>query len=438
MTNESPEDLNDFLAAPDSVRMNEAERKKYKLRKAQEEAERQQELNSKSKTPPSIEDFLADLRRVASDPDLNPFWEDKTLGQKRYKRFGQWSMEQLEAEFGQFEHAKQVAGLADKPGTRTQKAARASQSRKEHIGRYQERYMHPHVYDPGERELSHVECIVSISDTHATFLDPFTWFCFLRTIQELEPDYVYLNGDILEGAAISRHPKIPGWSVSMGMEFGFCREMMRQIREVYDGELIWGSGNHGLDRVAMYLSQLSGPLNGLGLSVGEVPDLRFDRLAGVEQYGVKLAQGGTIASPVGTEDHLPGTLFHGFNLVYHGHALGATPYLSELRDHGYSGQSGHTHRAGMAFATEERGGARCWMSTPMGCVPRAGRAYMFKKRNTGWQQGFGVCFMHPGGRVHQYPVVTSGGVCVIEGKVYENNFAEEPDPQKLWLPDFKL
>jgi len=437
MTDE-PHDLSSFLSAPDSVRKNEAELKKYHLRKAEEAAEEERERNSKIKEPPTTEDLLADMRRVASDPQTNPFYKDKTLSRKRYKRFGRWYISFLEQEFGQFEHAKQVAGLADQPGTRTAKAARAQQSRREHGGRYQERYMHPHVYDPDERGLCDVECVVSISDTHATFLDPFTWWCFLRTIQELEPDYVYLNGDILEGAAISRHPKIPGWSVPMSMEFAFAREMMRQIREVYDGELIWGSGNHGLDRIAMYLSQVSGSLSGLGIKVGDVEELRFDRLAGVAEYGVKLAQGGTIASPVGTEDHLPGTLFHDFYLIYHGHALGQTPALTELRDHGYSGQSGHVHRAGMAFATEERGGARSWMSTPMGCVPRAGRSYMFKKRNTGWQTGFGVCFVHPGGRVHQYPVVTSEGICVIEGKVYENPGLGEPDPQQLWLPDFKL
>lgn len=431
MTDESPKDLNEFLSAPDSLRLNEAERKKYHLRKAEEAAEEEREKNSKLKDPPTTEDLLADMRRVAGDSAVNPFWADKTLSRKRYKRFGRWYIKFLEKEFGQFEHAKQVAGLADQPGTRTQKAARAEQSRREHAGRYQERYMHPHVYDPKDRELSQVECIVSISDTHATFLDPFTWFCFLRTIQELKPDIVYLNGDILEGSAISRFPKIPGWSVPVSMEFAFAREMVRQIRLIFDGDLIWGSGNHGLDRWAMYLSQVAD-------AIADLPELRFDHLAGVEEYGVKLAQGGTIASPAGTEDHLPGILFHGFYQVYHGTALGQTPALTELRDHGYSGQSGHVHRAGMAFATEERGGARSWMTTPMGCVPRAGRSYLAKKRNTGWQTGFGVCFMHPGGRVHQYPIVTSEGVCVVEGKVYENPGLPEPDPQKLWLPDFTL
>lgn len=424
-------DLDKFLSAPDSVRKNETERKKYLLRKAKAEAEAEREKNSKSPDDASIEDLLADLIRCAEDPETNPFYKDRTLSAKRYKRFGNYLMEEIDREFGQFEHAKQVAGLMDQPGTRTWKASRAQASRREHAGRYQDRYMHPNLYRPSERELHGVESILSISDTHATFLDPFTWWCFLRAILHLEPDIVYLNGDILEGGEISRYPKIPGWTVSLQLEFDFAREMFRQIREVApDCELIWGAGNHGLDRLAMYLTQVAPALSGLRA-------LRFDQLAGVDEFGVKLAQGGSIASPEGTEDQLPGTLFHDSYLIHHGTCLGVTPYLQELRSAQYSGQSGHVHRAGLAYSTTEQGGAKSWMSTPMGCVPRAGRAYI-KNRNTGWQTGFGVAFLHSGGRVHQYPVVTSEGFASCEGLMFENPGLPEPDPQKLWLPDFKL
>jgi len=428
---DSPKDLDDFLSAPDSVRNNETERKKYILRKAEEAAEEERERNSKNPEPPSIEDLLGDMRRVASDPQTNPFYKDKTLSRKRYKRFGRWYISFLEKQFGQFEHAKQVAGLADDPATRTMKAARAQQSRAEHAGRYQERYMHPYKVDLSERDATGVECWVIISDTHATFLDPFTWYCFLKTIKRLQPDGVYLNGDVFEGAAISRHPKIPGWSVGLDLERNFIKEMFRQIRAIYDGDIYWGAGNHGLDRWAMHLSQVSD-------AIADLPEMRFDRMFGMDEFDVKLVQGGTWASPEGTEDHLPGTLLHGDYIFTHGTALGQTPSLTELRDHGYNGTSGHVHRASLIYATDERGGARSWMSTPMGCVPRAGRAYLFKKRNTGWQTGYGIMFYHPGGRVHQYPIVTSEGVAVCEGMMFENPGLPEPDPQKLWLPDFRL
>lgn len=431
MKDESP-NLSEFLAAPDSVRKDESEKLKYRQRKAREKAEEEQERQRKSTEVPTTEDLLCDIYRVATDQGVNPFWRDKVISRKRYKRYGHYPIEFVDREFGQFEHAKQVAGLADQPGTRAWKAARAQRSRQEHALRYMERYIHPYRYDPETRELTSTRLILSISDTHSTFLDPFTWHCFLRCCQEMEPDVIYLNGDILEGSEISRHPKIPGWTVDFQLELDFARTMFEQVRAAApDAEIVWGAGNHGLDRWAMYLTQVAPALAGLR-------NLRIDKLLNLGDLGIKLAQSGSWMSPEGTEEDPPGTLFHDQYLVYHGRALGQTPYVTELKDHQYSGQSGHVHRAGMAYSTSEEGGAKSWMSTPMGCRPRAGRSYMHQKRNTGWQTGFGVAFLHVGGRVHQYPVVTSGGVCVVEGMVFEDPGLPEPDSSELWLPDFKL
>jgi len=424
-------DLNEFLAAPDAVRQNAVERDKYLRRKAKAKAEQLRVRALKAKAPPTIEDMLADLVRCAEDKETNPYWRFKTLSRKRYREYGHFPVEFIDRQWGQFEHAKQIAGLEDQPGTRDLKGAIAAKSKREHAGRYLERYVHPHRWNPEDRELTGTQCILSISDTHATFLDPFTWMCFLRAAKLLEPDIIYFNGDILEGSEISRHPKIPGWTVSLQLEFDFAREMFRQTRAVApDADIIWGGGNHGVDRLAMYLTQVAPALSGLR-------NLRFDALAGVDEYGIKLAQQGTIASPVGQEDARPGTLFWGCYLVHHGTLLGPTPYLEELKKARRSGQSGHVHRAGLAYSSDEEGGAKSWMSTPMGCTARAGRSYM-KGRHTGWQSGFGVVFVHPGGRVHQYPVVTDGGVCTFEGVTIESPGIREPDVSKLWLPDFKL
>lgn len=425
----------DWIAAPDSVRLNEAERRRYIERKEREAAEEARERNLKRDGEPTVEELCADMIRVAESEDLNPIGHaDRTLTRKRYKRFGAWYIEHVEKQFGTFEHAKEVAGLAQKVGTRQWKSARAQQSRREHAARYQERFMHPHRYDPASREAKDVELMLSISDTHATFLDPFAWHCFLVACRRLDPDVIYLNGDILEGSSISRHPKIPGWSVSLELEFEFARTMFEQLRSICpDAGIVWGSGNHGLDRIAMYLTQVAPALAGL-------PTMRFDKLAGIDDLGIKLAQQGTIASPKEQEDDIPGTLFHGFYTVYHGTSLGQTPYLQELRAAGRSGQSGHVHRAGIAYATSESMGAHSWMSTPMGCHERAGKAYLFKKRQTGWQKGFGVAFLHPkSGRVQQYPVVTSGGFAAFEGIMIEDDLPDvEPDWRRNWLLDFKV
>lgn len=427
--------VDDFLAAPESLRLSDRERKKATDRKAKMAAEEARLHAAKSTETPSVEDVLADMIRVAEDQAVNPFWKFRTLSRKRYREYGHFPIEVVDEMFGQFEHAKQVAGLEDQPGTRQRKVAIAERSRREHAGRYAERYFLPHVRKHPEldRELSGTELVLSISDTHATYLDPFTWQVFLACCRDLKPGIVYFNGDILDGSEISRHPKVPGRTVPLQVELDFVYEMFRQTREVVgpDVRIVYGAGNHGLDRIASYLTQVAPAFSGLRC-------LRFDQLVGLQEFDIDLAQGGSIASPAGTEDEKPGRLLHGFYRVHHGTHLGAHPAAAELREAGRSGQSGHVHRASLHFATNEAERTLSWMTTPMGCTDLAGRNYM-KGVCTGWQRGFGVAFLHAGGHVRQYPVVTDDGLCIVEGYVYERApDLPDPDPSKLWIKDLEV
>lgn len=424
-----------FLAAPDSVRQSEVERKKLEARKKRAAAEEAQLRATKLDERPTDEDLLADMIRVAEDPDVNPYHQFSQLSRKRYRLFGHYPIHFVDERYGQFEHAKQVAGLEDKPGTRQKKAAIAAQSRTAHAARYAQRYILPHVNRDAalQRATSGVKLVLSISDTHSTFLDPFTWYVFLSACRDLQPDVVYLNGDILEGSEISRFPQIPGWTIPLQLEFDFAREMFRQVRQVVpaDTRVIWGAGNHGLDRIAKYLTQVAPAFSNLRT-------LRFDKLADLDGLNVQLAQGGTIASPEGQEDTPAGMLLYGCYRVHHGTKLGAVPAVQELRAAGRSGQSGHVHRGSVIFGTNEADCTQTWMTLPMGCDERAGRAYI-KGLTAGWQKGFGIAFILPGGRVHHYPVVTDGGIAVVEGYGYRRpDWMTTPDTTKNWLLDFRV
>jgi hypothetical protein len=178
----------------------------------------------------------------------------------------------------------------------------------------------------------------------------------------------------------------------------------------------------------MYLTQVAP-------GVASLRSLRFDKLAELDELNVTLAQGGTIASPEGTEDDRMGLLLYGFYRVHHGTLLGMNPAISELKAAGRSGTSGHAHRAVLAYGTNEALQGMSWMSTPAGCTERAARAYI-KGVNTGWQKGFGLAYLFPDGKVHQYPVVTDQDRATVEGYIYERKPGlKDPDPSKLWLPD---
>lgn len=426
--------LASFLAAPESVRQSATERLKLFSRKAKLFAEEEQLRASKSKEHPSTEDLLADLIRVAEDKDVNPLWKFRTLSRKRYRLFGHYPIEFIDEEFGQFEHAKQIAGLEDKEGTRLRKAVITQHSKALHASRYLERYVMPFVLKDTDvdRTINGVLLILSISDTHSTFLDPFTWHVFLSVARDLKPDIIVFNGDILDGSEIHKYPKIPGWTIPLQLEFDFAREMFVQTRKVSPAaEIWWNGGNHGIDRLASYITQVAPAFS-------KLRSMRFDQLAGVADLGIKLAMGGTIASPMEQENDSPGILINGFYRIHHGTFLGEIPALKELHAANRSGQSGHVHRASLVFGTNEASRTLSWMSTPMGCSHLAGRAYM-KGVTTGWQRGFGLAFLYPNGKVHQYPIICEDDICCVEGYIYKKpSNLPTPDPSTLWLSDLEI
>ena len=433
--------IDELLAAPDTTKKNEAETLKYYQRKARELALKEQNRRSKHKREPSEEDLLADIVRVADDQDTNPQWEFRSISRKRYELYGHYPIEAVDKRYGQFNHALEVAGLRDQPGTRLWRAKRTSQSRTEHTRRYLERYVAPYVIKPSSIDFNDdgSYLMLSISDTHSQFLDPFVWFAFMSAIRDLRPDGVLMNGDTIEGGAISRHPKIPGWCESLQSELDFKREMFRQVREDagFKGDLIDTGGNHDPgDRLAMYVTQVAGGLESLRC-------LRIDQLLGLGDFDVQLHHGGTIMSPAGAEDEKPGLMLFDFYRIHHGTCLGQSPALSELRAAGRSGQSGHVHRASLAFGTTERDEGLSWMCTPMGARHELGRSYI-KGTNTGWQRGLGIARMFPDGSVHQYPAIVCKGKdgierITIEGITYTRPLDMlDPPTTGQWLAEQRL
>jgi len=435
MTKKTPK-REELLAAPKQS-LSPSERLKYASRKAREAAEAARILAGKSRQVPTVEDMLADIVRVADDKETNPYWKHRAISRRRYELFGHFPIEFIDAEFGQFQHAKQTAGLADQPGTTLWRANRASESRRAHAARYFERYLRPYVVTADEsRTLQQPYLLLSISDTHSQFLCPFVWRSFLQAIKDLRPDGVLFNGDTLEGAEISRHPKIPGWTEPLQSELDFKREMFRQVRAVgHEGDLFDTGGNHDIaDRLSMYLTQVAGAVAGLRC-------LRVDQLMGLDEYRVKLFHGGTLLSPEGTQDAKPGFLLFDFYRIHHGTCLGQDPARAELRSAGRSGQSGHVHRASLAYGTTERDEALSWMCTPMGARHEVGRSYI-KGTNTGWQRGFGVAWLFPDQTCQQYPAVVQVGTkgaerLTIEGHVYtRGRDLKDPAPHGQWLADY--
>ncbi len=118
--------------------------------------------------------------------------------------------------------------------------------------------------------------------------------------------------------------------------------------------------------------------------------------------------------------------------------------MGELLKAGRSGQSGHTHRADMAFGTTERDEGLSWMTTPMGARHELGRSYIKSQTCTGWQRGLGVSRLFPDGTVHQYPAIVLRGQdgrerITIEGITYfRPDNMKDPPTTGQWLAQQRL
>ncbi len=86
------------------------------------------------------------------------------------------------------------------------------------------------------------------SDLHAWPGKPSTAFrAFVSFIKELQPKAVILNGDVIDGASVSRHPPL-GWEKlpSLIEEIEAAQERLHEIEVVArkNTALIWPAGNH--------------------------------------------------------------------------------------------------------------------------------------------------------------------------------------------------
>lgn len=69
---------------------------------------------------------------------------------------------------------------------------------------------------------------------------------FVRFAQELKPKAIILNGDVLDGASISRHPPI-GWEdrPTLEQEMDACKDRLAEIQKAWPAaERVWTLGNH--------------------------------------------------------------------------------------------------------------------------------------------------------------------------------------------------
>jgi hypothetical protein len=400
-----------FLSAPEEVVSNKRELEKLKDRKARDAARLARERAGKSKTPPTLEDLLADMVRVAEDPDTNPFHEFRSISSRRYELYGHYPIEFI-LKHGYFEHAKTMAGLAHGEGDRLLLRARTHQSKREHDERYFSRYIQSHIGKHPEltRETAKAKLAVWISDTHSMFMDPFTWLAFLAFIDDAQPDVIVWGGDHVDGSEISSHPQVPGHTLPFQVELDVLNCMWIEARErCPNARFVWLESNHFMPRFVRYLTQHCKTL-------GSMRTLRMDKILDFDGLDVEIVQPGTFLSPKGQEDARPAIKLWDRITSTHGTIVNKTQATSELLHWGSDGWSGHCHRDQMAIGPSAGLKRFRWLSCPGATIDQAAKYYV-QGNVPAWSRGFAIAEMMGKG-LQLTPAITTEGVCMVNGFYY--------------------
>lgn len=221
--------------------------------------------------------------------------------------------------------------------------------------------------------------ILVASDFHVPFQDKKAVEAFISEVRVIQPDVVIIAGDLVDMYMLSRFTKGEGRNPMEEIEE--AREVLKDIRESFKGDMYYVIGNHE-QRLEKNILTKAPEMASL------LPDIFT--LFKLDEMDIKGA--GTI------------TINNNF-FVKHGNLLGNKSGLSAIKEmeNAYmSGCSGHTHRLAKYIARKS-GRKFVWLET--GCLCSMTPEYML---NPNWQQGYAYIEFDSKGRIY------NSQVCEIE------------------------
>lgn len=213
----------------------------------------------------------------------------------------------------------------------------------------------------------------------------------LPFVEELKPDGIILNGDVVDCYSISSFDRNPMTRASLAAEVRIAGHYMQRLAKC-SPRRIWIGGNHE-DRVRRLVWNNPGLLGGLDAKTRAkvVRVLDFPEMFGLGEYGFEWL-------PYG------GHFMLGKLLVTHGSMVrrhSAETGRAHLDKYGSSVIIGHTHRGGVTYKTDVRGVHVAYENF---CLCRLDPEWT---QHPNWQQGFAVVHVAPNGffNVQQIPIL---------------------------------
>lgn len=241
------------------------------------------------------------------------------------------------------------------------------------------------------------ECreMVIVNDLHIPYHDPLTVSLALKAIKDIRPDYICINGDIIDFYTISRFSTDPARRKDLQQDLDSTRSIIKEIKEASDARIFLCAGNHE-DRLRQYLWTKAPEL-------AELRDLDIRHQLGLDIFDIDFAPYDSIVKVNNVFK-----IEHGDSVSKHSGWTAKAMY--EKR--GGCGIVGHSHRFGSHLKTCD-GDTYGWYENA--CLCDLNPEYV---KEPNWQQGFAVVtFIKDRFFVQQVPIIKHK--FVFNGKIYE-------------------
>ena len=237
---------------------------------------------------------------------------------------------------------------------------------------------------------------VILSDIHIPEHDQTALALALAYMQDVNPDVIVLNGDILDCINTSRFPKDPHRIETFADELDETRSFLERLNADHPkAKKYYVEGNHE-KRIEKYLFEKAPELSSL-------PELSIDRLLHLKELGYTFV-GGTDKVKLGRLE-----VFHG-EIVRKDSGASARGHMNKR---GGSVLIGHVHKLGCTYRTDRWG---THVAIENGHLSRPDPYYVV---DPDWQQGFTEIHYTKKGDfcVRQHHILD--GRLIVDGKLYE-------------------
>jgi hypothetical protein len=254
-------------------------------------------------------------------------------------------------------------------------------------------------------DVMSIKHIVIMPDVQAPLHDEVLVDKFIRFLGDYQPSGLGQVGDFTDSTQLGRWVlgQREQYDGNLQRDFDISTDIIRRIREVYDGPFDMSRSNHD-DRLMLKIKSHAPELESLR-------DLTIERQLHLAEYDV------TFHHEV--VDIAPGwVMCHGDEGGL-AQTPGHTAYKLSVQ-YGMNTVTGHTHRLGIVTSSHGYNGRTVYVRQGMevGHMMDMGQATYLKGGKANWQQGFGILHITDDGSVFPEAVSVINGCFVVDGKMY--------------------